>query len=68
MKTKTVEEIVLEIKDKSELSVDLAYSSIIYFIAGKGPMAPAIFSSRLSGKFGLSALCPSSYVSLFFAF
>jgi uncharacterized protein with PhoU and TrkA domain len=30
MKTKTVEEIVLEIKDKSELSVDLAYSSIIY--------------------------------------
>lgn len=30
MKSKTVEEIVLEIKDKSELGVDLAYSSIIY--------------------------------------
>jgi uncharacterized protein with PhoU and TrkA domain len=30
MKEKTVEEIVLEIKDKSELMVDLAYSSIIY--------------------------------------
>jgi len=30
MKKKTVEEIVLEIKDKSELMVDLAYSSLIY--------------------------------------
>jgi len=30
LKEKTVEEIVLEIKDKSELMVDLAYSSIIY--------------------------------------
>jgi len=30
MKDKTVEEVVLEIKDKSELMVDLAYSSIIY--------------------------------------
>ena len=30
MKKKTVEEIVLEIKDKSELMVDLAYSSILY--------------------------------------
>lgn len=30
MTKKTVEEIVLEIKDKSELMVDLAYSSILY--------------------------------------
>ena len=30
MKEKTVEEIVLEIKDKSELMVDLAYSSLLY--------------------------------------
>ena len=30
MKEKTVEDIVLEIKDKSELMVDLAYSSLIY--------------------------------------
>ena len=30
MTDKTVEEIVLEIKDKSELMVDLAYSSILY--------------------------------------
>ena len=30
MKEKTVEDIVLEIKDKSELMIDLAYSSIIY--------------------------------------
>ncbi len=30
MKQKTSEEIVLEIKDKSELMVDLAYSSILY--------------------------------------
>ncbi len=30
MKKKTVEDIVLEIKDKSELMVDLAYSSILY--------------------------------------
>ena len=30
MKTKTTEDIVLEIKDKSELMVDLAYSSILY--------------------------------------
>ena len=30
MSGKTVEEIVLEIKDKSELMVDLAYSSLIY--------------------------------------
>jgi len=30
MKNKTVEEMVLEIKDKSELMVDLAYSSILY--------------------------------------
>jgi len=30
MKTKSVEDIVLEIKDKSELMVDLAYSSILY--------------------------------------
>ncbi len=30
MKQKTAEEIVLEIKDKSELMVDLAYSSILY--------------------------------------
>jgi len=30
MKQKTVEDIVLEIKDKSELMVDLAYSSLIY--------------------------------------
>ena len=30
MKIKSVEEIVLEIKDKSELMVDLAYSSILY--------------------------------------
>jgi len=30
MTEKTVEEIVLEIKDKSELMVDLAYSSILY--------------------------------------
>ena len=30
MKEKTSEEIVLEIKDKSELMIDLAYSSIIY--------------------------------------
>ena len=30
MKEKTAEEIVLEIKDKSELMVDLAYSSILY--------------------------------------
>ena len=30
MKEKKVEEIVLEIKDKSELMVDLAYSSILY--------------------------------------
>ena len=30
MKKKSVEDIVLEIKDKSELMVDLAYSSILY--------------------------------------
>lgn len=30
MKQKTIEDIVLEIKDKSELMVDLAYSSILY--------------------------------------
>ena len=30
MKEKTVEEIVLEIKDKSELMIDLAYSSLLY--------------------------------------
>ena len=30
MKGKTAEEIVLEIKDKSELMVDLAYSSVLY--------------------------------------
>ncbi len=30
MKEKDIEEIVLEIKDKSELMVDLAYSSILY--------------------------------------
>jgi len=30
MKQKSVEDIVLEIKDKSELMVDLAYSSILY--------------------------------------
>ena len=30
MKDKTVEEIVLEIKDKSELMIDLAYSSLLY--------------------------------------
>jgi uncharacterized protein with PhoU and TrkA domain len=30
MKKKTVEDIVLEIKDKSELMVDLAYSSVLY--------------------------------------
>ena len=30
MKGKTVEDIVLEIKDKSELMVDLAYSSLLY--------------------------------------
>ena len=30
MTSKTVEDIVLEIKDKSELMVDLAYSSILY--------------------------------------
>lgn len=30
MKNKTVEEIVLEIKDKSELMIDLAYSSLLY--------------------------------------
>ena len=30
MTDKTVEEIVLEIKDKSELMVDLAYSSLLY--------------------------------------
>jgi len=30
MKNNTVEDIVLEIKDKSELMVDLAYSSLIY--------------------------------------
>ncbi len=30
MKDKTVEEIVLEMKDKSELMIDLAYSSILY--------------------------------------
>ncbi|MEA2055567.1 MAG: PhoU domain-containing protein [Candidatus Thermoplasmatota archaeon] len=30
MKEKTVEDMVLEIKDKSELMVDLAYSSILY--------------------------------------
>ena len=30
MKEKSVEDIVLEIKDKSELMVDLAYSSLIY--------------------------------------
>ena len=30
MKKKTTEDIVLEIKDKSELMVDLAYSSILY--------------------------------------
>ena len=30
MKEKTAEEIVLEIKDKSELMVDLAYSSVLY--------------------------------------
>ena len=30
MKEKTAEDIVLEIKDKSELMVDLAYSSLIY--------------------------------------
>jgi uncharacterized protein with PhoU and TrkA domain len=30
MREKTIEDIVLEIKDKSELMVDLAYSSILY--------------------------------------
>jgi len=30
MKDKTVEDIVLEIKDKSELMIDLAYSSLLY--------------------------------------
>ena len=30
MNKKSVEEIVLEIKDKSELMVDLAYSSLLY--------------------------------------
>ena len=30
MKNKTVDEIVLEIKDKSELMIDLAYSSLLY--------------------------------------
>jgi len=30
MKAKTVQDIVLEIKDKSELMIDLAYSSLIY--------------------------------------
>ena len=30
MTKKTVEDIVLEIKDKSELMVDLAYSSLLY--------------------------------------
>ena len=30
MKEKSVEEIVLEIKDKSELMIDLAYSSLLY--------------------------------------
>ena len=30
MKQKTAEELVLEIKDKSELMVDLAYSSVLY--------------------------------------
>ena len=30
MKKKTAEELVLEIKDKSELMVDLAYSSVLY--------------------------------------
>ena len=30
MKEKTVEDIVLEIKDKSELMIDLAYSSLLY--------------------------------------
>ena len=30
MKEKSPEEMVLEIKDKSELMVDLAYSSLIY--------------------------------------
>ena len=30
MTGKTVEDIVLEIKDKSELMIDLAYSSLIY--------------------------------------
>jgi len=30
MKNKTVEDIVLEIKDKSELMIDLAYSSLLY--------------------------------------
>lgn len=30
MKNKTVEDILLEIKDKSELMVDLAYSSLLY--------------------------------------
>ena len=30
MKNKTLEEIVLEMKDKSELMIDLAYSSILY--------------------------------------
>jgi len=30
MKEKTAEELVLEIKDKSELMVDLAYSSLLY--------------------------------------
>ena len=30
MKEKTAENIVLEIKDKSELMVDLAYSSLLY--------------------------------------
>ena len=30
MKNKSVEDIVLEIKDKSELMIDLAYSSLIY--------------------------------------
>jgi len=30
MKEKTAEDIVLEIKDKSELMVDLAYSSVLY--------------------------------------
>jgi len=30
MKKKTAEDMVLEIKDKSELMVDLAYSSLLY--------------------------------------